>query len=379
MTMTRFDKSKLSTSPISAVDLFCGAGGLTHGLLKAGIRVEAGIDIDPLARHAYVTNNAEARFFEWDVSRKNSPSIARLFTTGKYRLLAGCAPCQPFSNLTNGIKRHRSWDLLNNFARFVEGIAPELVTMENVPELAARGRDVLEHFLRTLKRCNYHFDWRVVNCTEYGAPQSRRRLVLLGSRLGPISVPRGPYKSPSRWKTVRDAIGSLPPVGAGEQHPDDPLHVAAHLSPLNQKRIRATPHDGGAREEWADALILDCHRKKTGARYRSIYGRMWWDRPAPTMTTLCNGLGNGRFGHPDQDRAITLREAALLQTFPRSYEFWESGRRPSTKAITRMIGNAVPPQLARALGRALLDHVAAYGDVSSSSRSSLDGLSHGAP
>lgn len=361
--MTRFKEAKLATSPISAVDLFCGAGGLTHGLLKAGIRVEAGIDIDSLAEYAYVANNADARFLCWDVSRKNYPSIEKLFTPGKYRLLAGCAPCQPFSKLTNGSKRHRSWDLLDNFARFVEKITPELVTMENVPELALRGREVLDHFVKTLDRCGYWIDWKVVNCTEYGAPQSRRRLVLLASRLAPIAIPLGRFDSPAKWKTVRQTIGKLPPVAAGDQHPDDPLHIAALLSPLNQQRIHATSHDGGARENWPDRLVLDCHRRKTGARYPSIYGRMWWDKPAPTMTTLCNGIGNGRFGHPDQDRAITLREAALLQTFPRNYEFWNLKQKLNRKAITRMIGNAVPPQLASVLGRTLLEHVHAHDQV----------------
>jgi len=364
----RLDSTKLDASRISAVDLFCGAGGLTHGLLRAGIRVEAGIDIDPLAEHAYVANNAGARFLKWDVSRKTAPSVAKLFARRRYRLLAGCAPCQPFSNLTNGMKRHRSWDLLDNFARFVERIRPELVTMENVPELAKRGREVLDNFLKTLRQCGYFVDWKVINCTDYGAPQSRRRLVLLGSRLGPITIPTGAFGSPEKWRTVRQTIGALPPVVAGQQDPNDPLHIAAKLSPLNQRRIRATPHDGGARDEWPDQLVLDCHRRASGARERAIYGRMWWDRPAPTMTTLCNGIGNGRFGHPIQDRAITLREAALLQTFPRGYQFWDPKKRLPTKAVTRMIGNAVPPALARALGDALVEHVRNFRSDSGTNR-----------
>jgi DNA (cytosine-5)-methyltransferase 1 len=355
--MTRFDKRKLDASPISAVDLFCGAGGLTHGLLRASISVEGGIDVDPAAAHAYTKNNAGARFLQWDVGRKNYPSIAKLFAEGKHRLLAGCAPCQPFSKLTNGIERHRSWDLLDNFGRFVDGIVPELVTMENVPELAQRGREVFDSFRRTLERNDYYVDWKIVNCADYGAPQSRKRLVLLASRLGEIKVPEGRYSDPSKWKTVRQAIGGLAPVSAGAQHPDDPLHAAARLSPLNMRRIRATPHDGGTKDDWPKDLVLHCHRRKTGSRYHSIYGRMWWDRPAPTMTTLCNGIGNGRFGHPEQDRAITLREAALLQTFPHDYEFWPPEAKLNSKAIARMIGNAVPPELARALGEALLDHV----------------------
>lgn len=351
-------KNKLLGSPISAVDLFCGAGGLTYGLRRAGVRVEAGIDIDPHAAHAYEKNNVGARFLQWDVASKRPSSIAKLFHKKSIRLLAGCAPCQPFSKLTNGIERHRSWDLLDNFGRFVAGIRPELVTMENVPELANRGSEVFDRFLRTLRKHGYYVDWRIVNCSDFGAPQSRKRLVLLASSLGPISVPKGQYRSGERaMKTVRDVIGDLPPLRSGQRSDDDPLHVAATLSPTNLARIRATPHDGGSKDSWPKNLLLDCHVRATGSRYQSIYGRMWWDKPAPTMTTLCNGLGNGRFGHPDQDRAISLREAALIQSFPNGYEFWPRDQKLNSKAVARMIGNAVPPVLAQALGAGLLKHV----------------------
>lgn len=346
-----------SASRICAVDLFCGAGGLTHGLLQAGIKVNAGIDIDEQAEHAFVKNNPGAQFLCWDVARKNYPSIEKLYDHDKIRLLAGCAPCQPFSRLTNGIREHEALDLLDNFGRFVAGILPELVTMENVPELADRGREVFDRFVRTLERQGYFVDWKLVRCVEYGVPQARQRLVLLASRLGPIAVPEGRYRYPSQWKTVRETIGDLPPLASGEEDPEDPLHAAALLSPLNLERIRATPHDGGTRRDWPDRLVLACHRKETGKSYGSIYARMWWDRPAPTMTTLCTGIGNGRFGHPEQDRAITLREAALFQSFPRTYEFWPRGQKLNRKAVGRMIGNAVPPKLARALGEALVAHV----------------------
>jgi DNA (cytosine-5)-methyltransferase 1 len=345
-------------SPVSAVDLFCGAGGLTHGLLQAGIKVEAGIDLDGQMKYAYERNNPGVRFLRWDLARKNCNSIEKLFDTGKVRLLAGCAPCQPFSKLTNGRKRHCAWGLLDNFARFVRGIVPELVTMENVPELADRGREVFERFVGTLDALDYHVDWRVVHCPEYGIPQSRRRLVLLASRFGPISVPEGRYRRPSQWKTVRQTIGYLPELEGGEEDPSDPMHAASLPSQTNLKRIRATPHDGGSRNEWPDELVLDCHRRKSGESYYSIYGRMWWDKPAPTMTTLCTGIGNGRFGHPEQDRSITLREAALFQSFPRSYEFWPPDQRLNRKAVGRMVGNAVPPKLARELGRAIMQHIA---------------------
>jgi DNA (cytosine-5)-methyltransferase 1 len=233
--------------------------------------------------------------------------------------------------------------------------------MENVPELAQRGREVFERFIESLVRNQYSVDWEIVNCADYGAPQARRRLVLLASRLGPISVPKGRHSISEKWKTVRQAIGDLPPIAAGVQHPDDPLHTAPRLSPVNLERIRATPHSGGTMRSWPRKLMLECHRRESGSRYGSIYGRMWWDRPAPTMTTLCNGIGNGRFGHPEQDRAITLREAALIQTFPKSYEFWPEGMTLNRKAVARMIGNAVPPQLAHALGDALTEHVRRVG------------------
>lgn len=348
---------KIADSPVSAVDLFCGAGGLTHGLLQAGIKVEAGIDIDEAAEYAFVTNNPDTRYYCWDVGRKTYASIEKLFAGDKIRLLAGCAPCQPFSKLTQAIDRHQSWDLLNNFGRFVARIQPELVTMENVPELAERGKDVFAHFVKTLQRLEYHVDWKIVKCEEYGVPQFRRRLVLLASRLGELQVPEGKFRSEAKWKTVRDTIGKLPKLKSGEEHSVDRLHVAAQLSDLNLKRIKATKPDGGNRHDWPDELVLDCHKKSSGQRYHSIYGRMWWDRPSPTMTTLCTGIGNGRFGHPEQDRSITLREAALLQSFPRSYEFWPSNVKLNRGAVSRMIGNAVPPKLAKAIGKAILDHV----------------------
>ncbi len=354
-------KNRLSeitaNSPVSAVDLFCGAGGLTHGLMHAGIKVEAGIDIDPTARHAYVSNNPDAEFYEWDVGKIKFASIGKLFEQSKFRLLAGCAPCQPFSKLTQAIERHSSWDILNNFARFVVGIRPELVTMENVPELAERGRDVFTHFVSTLEDNGYFVDWRIVRCEEYGIPQSRRRLVLLASQLGEICIPEPTHHLPSKWKTVRKTIADLPTLKSGEADPKDPLHVASQLSDLNLQRIKATRRDGGTRHDWPEELVLNCHKKKSGERYYSIYGRMWWDKPAPTMTTLCTGIGNGRFGHPEQDRSITLREAALFQSFPRSYEFWPRKGKLNKGAISRMIGNAVPPKLARVIGQAIIKHV----------------------
>jgi len=353
-------KVQLSESPISAVDLFSGAGGLTYGLRKAGIRVEAGIDLDPAAEFAFKANNPDSEYLCWDLGRKNYQSVEKLFQPGKLRLLAGCAPCQPFSKYTNGKDKHKSWNLLNNFGRLVDRIRPELVTMENVPELARRGSEVFEGFLKNLRKAGYDLDWDIVDARHYGVPQSRKRLVLLASRLGEISIPKGRYSSPGRWKTVRKTIGRLPPLESGAEDPKDRLHVAAKLSEMNMRRVRATRHDGGSRKDWPDELILPCQKRKSGKGYVSVYGRMWWDRPASTITTLCTGIGNGRFGHPEQDRAISLREAALIQSFPKSYRFWPRDQTINRSAVSRMIGNAVPPKLAQALGEAILKHVEEY-------------------
>ncbi len=338
---------------VAAVDLFCGAGGLTSGLRSAGIDVTAGIDIDEQSRHAFEANNAPAEFLAWDVSETPSKSIEALFQDAGVRVLAGCAPCQPFSKYTNGKDGHAKWALLQHFAKYVDQIRPEIVTMENVPELASRGREVFKVFLSSLKNADYSVDWAIVDCADYGVPQHRKRLVLLASRLGEIKLPEGS----DQHLTVRETIGELPALESGGQDPHDPVHVAAKLSPTNLKRVRATPHDGGTRASWPEHLVPDCYKRATGDRYVSVYGRMWWEQPAPTMTTLCNGLGNGRFGHPEQDRAISLREAALIQSFPREYDFWPADEKLNRKAIARMIGNAVPPALGRALGKAIVEHV----------------------
>jgi len=351
---------RVARSPISAVDLFCGAGGLTHGLMSAGIRVEAGVDFDANAKHAYEVNNPGADFHHWDVSKKNYTSIKKLFKPGGYKLLAGCAPCTPFSKLTHGITEHKAFGLLGHFARYIDRIKPDLVTMENVPELVRRGETVFQEFLDLLEKHKYHVAYDVVDCPRYGVPQSRRRLVLLASRLGPIELPKGTL-SPSKFKTVRQTIKHLTRITSGKTSKTDPMHAAADLSPINLKRIRATPPNGGTWKSWSKSLRLECHKKESGKTYGSIYGRMWWEKPAPTMTTLCTGIGNGRFGHPTQNRSITLREAALFQSFPEHYEFWPSTKkRVNVKAVGRMVGNAVPPLLAQALGKQLIQHVQAH-------------------
>lgn len=343
---------------ISAVDLFCGAGGLTHGLSRAGISVKAGYDLDPACRHPYIANNA-SDFIEADVTDLEVADIAKYFDDSQYSLLAGCAPCQPFSTYGRGRPRDKqddNWALVLAFGRLAKEFQPDLVTMENVPQLA--DHKVFRSFLDLLS--DYTVRWRVVECADFGVPQSRRRLVLIGSKLGG-TAPDLPDHPKYKVRTVRDTIAQLPKLRAGQTDNKDRLHTACRLSSLNLQRIRASK-PGGTWREWNESLLAECHRRQTGSTYPSVYGRMEWDEVAPTMTTQCFGYGNGRFGHPEQDRAISLREAAMLQTFPQSYEFVPEGEVVRFNRLGRLIGNAVPVALGEAIGRSIVRHV---GDVGS--------------
>lgn len=340
---------------IECVDLFCGVGGLTHGLAKGGIRVVAGIDVDPECRFPYETNNS-AKFLELDVRSVSGEQVCSLWTKGNRTLLSGCAPCQPFS--TYGRQKgkrpgsKKRWDLVLDFARLIREAKPDLVTMENVPQLVHH--QVFDQLIGGLSE--YHVSWRIIDCVRYGVPQTRKRLVLLASRLGPIEfLPPRRFKC-SKRNTARQAISSLPQLNAGDFDPADPLHSACKLSDLNLRRIKASA-PGGSWREWDQSLLAKCHKKDSGATYPSVYGRMEWDKPAPTITTQCFGYGNGRFGHPEQNRAITLREAALLQTFPRTYKFLKKGERVRYNVLGRLIGNAVPVKIGEIVAESLLQHV----------------------
>lgn len=346
---------RLRTPPkVRAVDLFCGAGGLTHGLERAGIEVRLGYDADPACQFPFESNN-RARFRLADVTKLNGDEL-RAEWHGAISLLAGCAPCQPFSSYSQGNKSRLGdpkWRMLDEFARVIVESKPDLVTMENVPNLAKH--DVFLRFVGILDVHGYEYDFGTVESQDYGVPQNRSRLILLASRLGPVTLPTPTHK-PSEQLTVRRAIEKLPFIEAGGTDPKDVLHTAAGLSEINLSRIRHS-RPGGTWTDWPEELIAPCHTRATGSRYKSVYGRMMWDRPAPTITTQCYNFGSGRFGHPSQDRAISLREAAILQSFPRRYRFTSPGERPNLAAVARLIGNAVPVRLGEVIGRALLAHV----------------------
>ena len=342
---------------IRAIDLFCGAGGLTRGLENAGIDVALGVDVDPACKCPYTANN-NAHFLLKSVENLEKPDFASIFNENEVSLLAGCAPCQPFSTYSHSwaTPKDKRWNLLHQFSRLVKTLKPDLVTMENVPRLECQS--VFRDFVRLLEHGRYHVYYDIVNCADYGVPQSRRRLVLIASRFGPIKLIK-PTRSPEKHKTVRCALEKLSPLKAGEVCEKDPLHIACELSPLNLKRIRASKQ-GGSWYDWDEELIADCHKKHSGKTYRNVYGRMSWDEAAPTVTTQFYGFGNGRFGHPEQDRAISLREGAILQSFPKNYRFACKGDPVRRKVIGRLIGNAVPVRLAEAIGKTMIRHVRKY-------------------
>lgn len=340
---------------ITAVDLFCGVGGLTRGLEKAGVRVAAGVDVDADCRYPFEANNSAA-FLERDVGSLDGKEIAKFFDGGAVSLLAGCAPCQPFSSYSRS-GRNRAydaqWPLVLSFGRLVKQVKPDLITMENVPQLLHH--EVFNEFVNSLD--GYQTWWSVVECASFGIPQTRKRLVLLASRFGAAGLKLKPTHDVV--PTVRQTIGTLDAVLAGNRDEADSLHIAPSLTPINLQRIRAS-RPGGTWRDWPAKLQASCHRKVSGATYPSVYGRMEWDKPAPTITTQCFGFGNGRFGHPEQDRAITLREAAMLQTFPRNYKFVPPETAVRFNKMGRLIGNAVPVRLGEAIGRTLVEHVKLY-------------------
>ena len=340
---------------IRAVDLFCGAGGLTYGLQQAGIEVVEGVDIDQACKFPYETNT-NARFIHKDAEQYEPIDFERALADADFRVLVGCAPCQPFSTYAQGSRgaHPNKWALLERFQTLIKQAHPDIVSMENVAPLAQTSK--FENFTSRIRRMGYKVDFRIVDCRHYGAPQTRKRLVFLASKLGIVELIPKTNLSADTWTPVKDVIGQLRPLSAGAVDPHDRLHRACSLSPMNLKRIRASK-PGGTWRDWPREMRAQCHVRNSGKTYSSVYGRMELDKPAPTMTGQCFGFGNGRFGHPEQDRAISLREAALLQTFPEDYAFFDPGTKLNIKSVGRMIGNAAPPILGKIIGRSIIEHL----------------------
>lgn len=323
----------------SAVDLFAGSGGLTQGLKAAGFDVVSAVEIDPLAVRTYSQNHPEVLIFENDIRDLSGRTVLRKLRKkkGEIDLLAGCPPCQGFSTLKtlNGSARVRDKrnDLIFEYLRFVEELRPKAVMLENVPGLAADRR--MKTLTRTLNELGYKCQFQVLDAQEYGVPQRRRRLILVGSLYGEIGFGRRSRKR----KTVRQAFRGL-----ATRKRRDPLHdtKASRRSDRIVEVISLIPTNGGSRSSLPRRLKLRCHHESDG--FKDVYGRMAWNSVAPTITTGCVNPSKGRFLHPRANRAITLREAAVLQSFPKRYFFsLERGK----FAAAALIGNALPPEFIR--------------------------------
>ncbi len=342
-------------SKLAAIDLFCGVGGLTYGLKQAGIKVSMGVDIDHECKYAYEANNRDARFVHKDIRMLPAENLKLYFSDKSINVLVGCAPCQPFSTHTQKNKnrsKDEKWFLLLEFMRIVKGTFPTIISVENVPQIIKY--ELFQLFVSELESLGYFVSYQIVSCPEYGIPQIRKRMVLLASKLGEINlVP--PTHTKENYVTVSKTIKGLPPVNAGGRCKQDTLHIAQSLSELNLKRIRNSK-PGGSWRDWDKGLQLKCHKKESGRKYSAVYGRMSWDAPAPTITTQFHTYGTGRFGHPAQDRALTIREGALIQTFPRSYKFLKKNETPVIKKLGVHIGNAVPVKLAKVIGKSIIKH-----------------------
>lgn len=345
------------SQPLFAVDIFSGAGGLTTGLKAAGFRVAAGVEIEPHAVSTFKVNHPETRVFKQDVSTvKGADLIAETGGAGVH-LLAGCPPCQGFTSLTSKYKRTDPRNrLILELARLVEESKPLTLMMENVPGLEQKGKRLFDQFVRRIKAAGYIPEWDVLQVADYGVPQSRRRLVLLAGRGFVVPLPKATHSRTGeggllKWRTVRSIIEDMPtPIKMSDLKDDlgtqnHRWHVVRELSIQNQRRLRhATP--GTHWKKIPKRLRPECHQDKE-AGFSNVYGRMKWDEVSPTITAGCTTLSKGRFGHPEEDRTLSVREAALLQTFPSDYVFSS----PYMEYVCKMIGNALPCDFAEVLAR----------------------------
>lgn len=340
------------------VDLFCGVGGLTRGLLDAGLDVIAGFDIDPTCQFTYEQNN-NVNYNMRNIREVTGDEVQALYNPNATKILVGCAPCQPFSQMRFKLKganaKDEKYDLLLEFGRIIKETNPTIISMENVPQI--RETNIYKRFLSILRKNGYHIDAKVIFCPDYGIPQTRRRFVLVASLLGPIQII--PPTHNKQDVHVIDYIGNLPPIEAGGIDPNDPMHRSSKLSEKNIARIRASI-PGGTWRDWPEELRCECHKKESGQTYSSVYGRMTWEQIGPTITTQFYSYGTGRYGHPEQDRALSLREGALLQTFPINYNFINPEVPFVFGDIARHIGNAVPVRLGTVIGESIIQHLHEY-------------------
>lgn len=333
-----------------AVDFFCGGGGMSYGLHLAGINVIAGIDIDVSCKETYEYNNPNSQFLQKDITKLKTTDLLNLIEQNDDKLIfAGCSPCQYWSILnTNKTKADKSKNLIEDFQRFIEFYNPGFVIVENVPGILKKQESALHAFLDFLDCRGYRGEYKIINMNDYGVPQNRKRFSLIYSRVWPdIKLPAKEIKK----LIVSDFIGEkngFKKIEAKYRDDSELMHWTANLSEKNIRRLQQTPMNGGTDKNWNEDLILPSRKNKKV--FTDVYGRISWNKPAPTITTKFTSLSNGRFGHPEENRALSLREGAVLQTFPKDYKFLSV----SLGKIAKMIGNAVPPQYAKLLGETII-------------------------
>ncbi len=350
--------------PPTAFDLFSGAGGLTVGLKRAGFRVVAAVEIDPHSFSTYKANHPEVRCLKQDIGTVPGAALLDLAGTDRIDLLAGCPPCQGFTSLTAKYrdKEDPRNELVFQMARLAEELRPKAIMMENVPGLTRKGQPLRDRLCSRLRALDYRLTEGVLQVADYGVPQLRRRFVLLGGRGFDIPLPDATHSGTpagdlAPWRTVREVIQDMAdPVTLAEARARGPVeqsdwHIVRELSRKNVERIKAA-RAGKTWQHIPEHLRPECHRKGY-VGFTNVYGRMEWDRPAPTITGGCTTFSKGRFGHPEADRTISVREAALLQTFPRDYRL----DTPYMDHVCNMIGNALPCDFAEALSRRCLDEI----------------------
>ncbi|PLR81623.1 DNA (cytosine-5-)-methyltransferase [Bacillus canaveralius] len=332
----------------TAIDLFAGCGGLSEGLRQANFNVIASVEINKFAAQTYRLNHKETKLFDEDIRQLDVEEIKKLLDGETLHLLSGCPPCQGFSsirrlNRNNPVEDSRN-DLILEYLRFVKELKPLTIMMENVPAIV--NYHLFHEVHRELIKMGYHIDFGIVDVANYGVPQRRKRFVMLGSRLANISIAQGNDLK----RTVRDVIGGL----ESTENTYDPVHK---IYPKHVKRIKEMikkiPKDGGSRKDLPDEYILACH-KKENVGFNDVYGRLRWDDVSSTITGGCLNPSKGRFLHPEEDRCISAREAALLQTFPANYEFPTDIPRSS---IALMIGNALPPLFSQVQSNHINQHL----------------------
>jgi DNA (cytosine-5)-methyltransferase 1 len=348
----------------TALDLFAGCGGLSSGLSAAGFRVLAAVEKDDDAADSYAANHPNVKLYRADI-RKLSPSTLRkelgITKQKPLDLIAGCPPCQGFTRLTesNG-RRDRRNQLVRDYLRFVRRLRPKVCMLENVPGLLTRGKLYFRELEKGLEAAGYKVTYKVLELADYGVPQFRKRLVLLAALSGPLDIPEPTHGIPRRaWKTVRETISNLPApplrseVKAGVANRRYEWHYSRDQTNLVRRRLKHTIKNGKDRASLPPSLQLKCHKKQPNGHY-DVYGVIDWDSPSPTITSGCTNTSKGRFGHPKAPRPLTATEAALLQTFPRSYRFKGSG----LESVARQIGNALPRRFAKVIGKSVIRQLA---------------------